>query len=122
MAVIRPFRALRPAEGKEAAVAALPYDVYSRAEAREAVRGDELTFLRIDRPETQFSPEQDMYADCVYRKGAEMLREMEEKGSFVQDDAPCFYIYELTIGGTGADRAGGLLRCGRLSVGSHQET
>lgn len=99
MAVIRPFRALRPAEGKEAAVAALPYDVYSRAEAREAVRGDELTFLRIDRPETQFSPEQDMYADCVYRKGAEMLREMEEKGSFVQDDAPCFYIYELTMAG-----------------------
>ena len=99
MAIIRPFRALRPAGGKEQAVAALPYDVYSRKEAREKVRGDSLTFLRIDRPETQFPPEQDMYADCVYKKGDEMLREMEEKGDFIQDETPCFYIYELTMDG-----------------------
>ena len=99
MARIRPFRALRPAEGREAAVAALPYDVYSRAEAREKVRGDAWSFLRIDRPETQFPPEQDMYADCVYQKGARMLREMEESGAFVQDQTACFYIYELTMDG-----------------------
>ncbi|HIV25085.1 MAG TPA: DUF1015 domain-containing protein [Candidatus Scatomonas pullistercoris] len=99
MARIRPFRALRPAEGKEAAVAALPYDVYSRAEAREKVKGDSLTFLGIDRPETQFPPEQDMYAACVYQKGAEMLREMEKEGIFIQDEAACFYIYELTMDG-----------------------
>ena len=80
MAIIRPFRGLRPAAGKEKAVAALPYDVYSREEARRKVEGDPLTFLRIDRPETQFPPEQDMYADCVYKKGDEMLREMEEMG------------------------------------------
>ena len=99
MAIIRPFRALRPAEGKEKDVAALPYDVYSREEARSKVEGDSLTFLRIDRPETQFPPEQDMYADCVYRKGGDMLREMEQEGNFIQDETPCFYIYELTMGG-----------------------
>ena len=99
MAIIRPFRALRPAEGKEKDVAALPYDVYSREEARRKTQGDPLTFLRIDRPETQFPPEQDMYAECVYRRGDQMLREMEEKGIFVQDGTPCFYIYELTMDG-----------------------
>ncbi len=99
MAIIRPFRGLRPAAGKEKAVAALPYDVYSREEARRKVEGDPLTFLRIDRPETQFPPEQDMYADCVYKKGDEMLREMEEMGVFVQDETPCFYLYELTMDG-----------------------
>ena len=40
-----------------------------------------------------------MYADCVYKKGDEMLREMEEMGVFVQDETPCFYLYELTMDG-----------------------
>ena len=40
-----------------------------------------------------------MYAACVYQKGAEMLREMEKEGIFIQDEAACFYIYELTMDG-----------------------
>ena len=99
MAVIRPFKALRPAKGLADKIAALPYDVYSRKEAAEAVKGDEYTFLRIDRPETQFEPEHDMYAPEVYEKAAQMLREMEEEGKFVQDEQPCLYIYELTMDG-----------------------
>ena len=59
MAEIRPFRALRPTKETAAKVAALPYDVYSREEAREKVAGDRLSFLRIDRPETQFPETQD---------------------------------------------------------------
>ncbi len=99
MALIRPFRALRPVREQAAAVAALPYDVYSRSEAREKVDGDSLTFLRIDRPETQFPEQQDMYAPEVYKKADEMLRDMEEQGIFVQDEKACFYIYELTMDG-----------------------
>ena len=99
MAEIRPFRALRPTEEKASKVAALPYDVYSREEARVKVAGDELSFLRIDRPETQFPEGQDMYAPCVYEKADEMLREMTEEGIFVQDERPCYYIYELTMDG-----------------------
>lgn len=85
MAVIRPFKALRPTKETAACVAALPYDVYSREEAREVVKGDDLTFLRIDRPETQFPAGHDIYAEEVYDKADEMLQEMEAKGVFVQD-------------------------------------
>ncbi|MDO4491779.1 MAG: DUF1015 family protein [Lachnospiraceae bacterium] len=99
MAVIRPFKALRPSKETAASVAALPYDVYSRQEAREKVKGDSLSFLRIDRPETQFPEGYDIYAPEVYQKADEMLRSMEEQGVFVQDEKPCYYIYELTMEG-----------------------
>ena len=98
MAVIRPFRALRPRKDLTSKIAALPYDVYSRKEAYEAVKNDRYSFLRIDRPETQFPEDNDMYAEEVYRKAADMLNEMTETGEFVQDDTPCFYVYELTMG------------------------
>ena len=75
MAVIRPFRALTPVKEKAALVAALPYDVYNREEAREVVEKNPLSFLAIDRAETQFPAEQDIYAPCVYAKAASMLRE-----------------------------------------------
>ncbi|MCI5648035.1 MAG: DUF1015 family protein [Fusicatenibacter sp.] len=96
MVQIRPFAALRPQKGKAREIAALPYDVYSRKEAAEKVRGDGLTFLRIDRPETMFPTDTDMYAPQVYKKADEMLRQMEEKGDLMQDAAPCYYLYELT--------------------------
>ena len=73
MSVIKPFPCVRPAQELAASIAALPYDVYNRAEAKAKVQGDDLTFLRIDRPETQFPDDQDMYAPCVYEKAAQML-------------------------------------------------
>ena len=54
MAVIKPFSALRPRKGLEDKIAALPYDVYSRSEAKEAVKGKPLSFLNIDRQENQY--------------------------------------------------------------------
>ena len=54
MADIKPFRAVRPRADLAGRIAALPYDVYSRREAYEKVQGDDCSFLRIDRPETQF--------------------------------------------------------------------
>ena len=53
MAKIRPFCAIHPADGLWQRIAALPYDVYSRKEAREEAAKDPLSFLNIDRPETQ---------------------------------------------------------------------
>ena len=68
MANVKPFKAIRPSSALAAQVAALPYDVYNREEAAEKVKGHPLSFLNIDRPETQFDPSMDMYADCVYEK------------------------------------------------------
>ena len=99
MAGIRPFRAIRPAQGKEAQIAALPYDVYSRREAKKAVEGRPLSFLRIDRAETQLSDDVDTCDPRVYEKAKELLEEMEKQGDFVQDKVPCCYLYELTMNG-----------------------
>lgn len=99
MAQIRPFRAYRPCQGMEERIAALPYDVYNRAEACEVVKKNPESFLAIDRAETQFGEEVDTYADCVYEKADQMLREKILEGKFVQDPTPCFYLYELTMDG-----------------------
>ena len=99
MAVIRPFRALRPRTELADKVAALPYDVYSRSEACDKVEGVGYSFLRIDRPENQFEPDCDMYAPEIYQKADEMLRQMESEGVFVQDERACYYIYELVMDG-----------------------
>lgn len=99
MAVVRPFKAYRPAPGKEAVIAALPYDVMNRREAKEMVRENPESFLSIDRAETQFPDSVDTYADCVYEKAAELLREKMSNGTFLQDPAPCYYLYEQTLNG-----------------------
>lgn len=99
MADIRPFRAFRPAAKYAADVAALPYDVYSREEAAAKVVGHPLSFLNIDRPETMFDPSQDMYADEVYEAAAARYEQQKAEGVYVQDEKPCFYIYEETMDG-----------------------
>lgn len=99
MADVRPLRAIRPVTGKAAAIAALPYDVYSRQEAKEAVKGNPDSFLNIDRAETQFDDSVDTYAPCVYEKARDLLWEKVQRGDFLKEEAPCYYIYELTMDG-----------------------
>ncbi len=99
MANIKPFRAIRPRPDLAARIAALPYDVYSRLEAYEAVQGDDDTFLRIDRPETQFPPDYDMYAPEVYERARDMLEGMIADGFFLEEKNPAYYIYELVMDG-----------------------
>lgn len=90
-----PFPCIRPVPEHAAEVAALPYDVFDRAEAARHVAGKPLSFLNIDRPETQFPADQDMYAPVVYARGAELLRERIEDGTFVEDKNLAYYIYQL---------------------------
>lgn len=97
--IVKPFAAVRPTASVAAQVAALPYDVYDRAEAVAAVDGEPLSFLNIDRPETQFSADADMYAPEVYAKARELFDARRADGTFVTEPAPCFYLYELTMGG-----------------------
>lgn len=99
MAVVKPFRCIRPDQKTAAQVAALPYDVYSREEACAQIAEKPLSFLNIDRAETQFPDTVDTYADCVYEKAGELLRQRIEDGTFVSDQEEAFYIYELTMEG-----------------------
>ena len=98
MAKIKPFKALRPNAEVVSKVAALPYDVYSSKEAREVVKDNELSFLNIDRAETQFPEDVDIYSDAVYQKAHDLLWDEVEKGIFLQDQAESFYIYEQKMG------------------------
>lgn len=99
MAEIRPFACIRPCREKADRIAALPYDVYNRKEAKEEVLREPESFLKIDRAETQFDDSVDIYAPEVYQKAHDTLWEMVEKGDFIRDDKPCYYIYELTMNG-----------------------
>ena len=99
MAVIRPFRAIRPAQGLAEQTAALPYDVYNRQEAKEAVKDAPLSFLRIDRAETCFDDSVDTYDARVYEKARELLAEQIQDGVYVTEEKPCYYLYELVMDG-----------------------
>jgi uncharacterized protein (DUF1015 family) len=99
MATIKPFKAYRPKKGLEQKIAALPYDVYNRQEACEAVKDNPLSFLNIDRAETQFDSSVDTYDDRVYQKAHDMLWNMINKGEFVKEEKNVYYIYELTMDG-----------------------
>lgn len=99
MAEIKPFRAIRPQKGLEERIAALPYDVYSSEEARKEVEREPYSFLKVDRAETQFAADMDMYAEEVYRKAHDTLWDMVEKGEMIQDNSPCYYVYELVMNG-----------------------
>ena len=95
MAVFRAFKALRPTEGKAAAVAAPPYDVVNREEAAAIGKENPDSFLHVDRAEMDLPAETDLYDAKVYQKAKENLNKMEETGVLVQDHKPCYYIYEL---------------------------
>lgn len=111
MAVIKPFIGIRPSKEKASQIAALPYDVYSREEAKKKVENDNLSFLRIDRPETQFPEDADMYSAEVYQKAHDMLWEMVDRGDFETETKEVYYIYELTMNGRVQD---GLVACASI--------
>ena len=99
MAIVRPFKAIRPRVELAVQVAALPYDVYSREEAWEKVQGNARSFLNIDRAETQFGIEVDTYADCVYEKARELLDGQIADGTYETEENACYYLYELVMHG-----------------------
>lgn len=111
MAIIRAFQGIRPKEGLAERIAALPYDVYSEAEAREEVKKEPMSFLKIDRAETQFPEGTDPYSPQVYQKAHDILKEMLEAGEFCKDSSACYYLYELTMDGRSQT---GLVACASI--------
>lgn len=99
MAKVKPFRAVRPAEDFAARVAALPYDVYNRQEAKEEVQREPHSFLKIDRAETWFSDEVDTYDERVYQKAKELYQQMKQEHIYIEDQDVCYYLYQLTMDG-----------------------
>ncbi|KXB65947.1 hypothetical protein HMPREF1863_01158 [Aedoeadaptatus coxii] len=92
MVKIRAFRAVRPKNEYAKEVAALPYDVFSVAEAREEIRRHPKSFLQVDLPEATVEGEVE---GSVNKIGKQHFDRMQEEGLFYREEAPCLYVYEL---------------------------
>jgi uncharacterized protein (DUF1015 family) len=98
MAVVRPFRALRPEPHAAAAVAAVPYDVVSTDEARALAAGEPLSFLHVTRPEIDLAPGVDVYDASVYDTARVNLARLRETAPLVVEARPALYVYRLRDG------------------------
>lgn len=99
MAVVRAFKAVRPAPELADKVAALPYDVMDSNEAREMVKGNPYSFLHVDKAEIDLDPSIDLYDKRVYEKARENLHNMIKEGVFIKDNKACLYIYKQVMKG-----------------------
>ena len=88
MAVIRPFRAVRPDPAVAPRVAAVPYDVVDTEEARALAGGNPLSFLHVSRAEIDLPAGTDPHADVVYRTAAERYRALKRDAPFVEEAEP----------------------------------
>src|SRR5436305_11358951 len=95
MAIIRPFKALRPHKEFATQVASRPYDVLNTEEARKEVAGNLLSFLHVTKSEIDLPAGTDPYSNEVYEKAKENLQHLKERHVLFQDEKPCYYIYEL---------------------------
>ncbi len=98
MAIIKPFRALRPHPAQAAQVSAVPYDVVNTAEARALAEGNPLSFLRVSRPEIELPDGTDVYADAVYERAASNFQRLIAQAPLVSEAEPSFYVYRLRMG------------------------
>ncbi len=99
MAIISPFRALRPAKELASRVASLPYDVLNSAEARVLGDKNPYSFLHITKSEIDLPEGTDIHSEKVYLKAADNLFIFRDNKILVRDEKPAFYIYELSMGG-----------------------
>jgi uncharacterized protein (DUF1015 family) len=98
VAVIRPFRALRPSPERAEAVASVPYDVVNTEEARALASGKPLSFLHVSRPEIDLPPGTDLYSDAVYRKAVENFEKLIATCPLEKEAEPSLYLYRLIMG------------------------
>jgi uncharacterized protein (DUF1015 family) len=99
MAVVKPFRGLRPPYALAADLACLPYDVMNTEEAAKMAEGKECSLLHITRSEIDLPADTDTHSEEVYNKSVENFALWQKKGWLVQDEEPRFYIYAQTMEG-----------------------
>lgn len=99
MAVVKPFKGIRPPQDLVEQVASRPYDVLNSDEARAEAEGNEKSLYHIIKPEIDFPIGTDEHDPRVYAKAAENFRRFQEQGWLVQDKKDCYYIYAQTMNG-----------------------
>lgn len=99
MAIIKPFKGIRPPKNLVEQVASRPYDVLNSEEARKEAEGNEKSLYHIIKPEIDFPVGTDEHDACVYDKAAENFAMFQEKGWLVQDEKEKYYVYAQTMNG-----------------------
>lgn len=112
MAILHPFRAVRPEPDHAEEVACVPYDVVDTDEARALAEGKPRSFLHVIRPEIDLPPGTDEHAPEVYERGADNLRRFVESDATLQEDSPSLYVYRLVMNGRSQT---GLFGCAAVS-------
>ena len=99
MAIIKPFRGLRPPKKFVAEVSSRPYDVLNSEEARTEAKGNEKSLYRIIKPEIEFPLGKDEHDDDVYEKAFENFKKFQKEGWLIQDEIEMYYVYAQTMFG-----------------------
>lgn len=99
MAIIKPFKGIRPPQELVEQVASRPYDVLNSEEARLEAEGNEKSLYHIIKPEIDFPVGTDEHDEPVYAKAAENFQAFQDKGWLVQDTKENYYIYAQTMNG-----------------------
>lgn len=99
MAIIKPFRGIRPPQDLVEQVVSRPYDVLNSAEARSEAGDNEKSLYHIIKPEIDFPEGTDEHDPRVYSKAAQNFERFQQEGWLVQDKKDCYYIYAQTMNG-----------------------
>ena len=99
MAIVKPFKGLRPPKELVEKVSCLPSDVMNTAEAAQMAAGKQESLLHVTRAEIDLPAGTDLHSEVVYNKAVENFKKMQENGWLKQDDKPKFYIYAQTMEG-----------------------
>jgi uncharacterized protein (DUF1015 family) len=99
MAIISPFKALRPSKELAAKVASRPYDVLNSAEAKEEAKENASSFLHVTKSEIDLPADIDIHSQAVYEKAKENLEAFIKDGVLFREEKPCYYIYQLIMNG-----------------------
>lgn len=99
MAIVKPFKGLRPPKNLAETLACLPYDVMNSSEAAQMAAGKNESLLHITRAEIDCPQGTDIHSEEVYNKAVDNFEAFQRKGYLVQDEEPRFYIYAQTMNG-----------------------
>lgn len=99
MAIVKPFKGVRPPKELVEKVESRPYDVLNSEEARAEAGDNEMSLYHIIKPEIDFPEGTSEYDPRVYEKAAENFQKFQDKGWLVQDDKEQYYIYAQTMNG-----------------------
>jgi uncharacterized protein (DUF1015 family) len=117
MALVLPFKSVRPQQKFVSQVAALPYDVMTREEAQKAVSGNVLSFMHVEKSEIDVPDQTKSDDDLIYQTAKRNFVQMQEKEILLQDKSPCFYVYQQQMGGRPQTGIVGLMSAAEYDAG-----